>query len=70
MDQNILTAEADLAWRKSSYSGNGNCIEVATPETGMAVRDSKDPKGPALHFTADAWAAFVTDVAGGAVEAR
>ena len=70
MDQNILTAEADLAWRKSSYSGNGNCVEVAVPEAGMAVRDSKDPKGPALHFTADAWAAFVTDVAGGAFEAR
>ncbi|MEE1786447.1 DUF397 domain-containing protein [Streptomyces sp. SP17BM10] len=25
----------------------------------MAVRDSKDPKGPALVFTAEAWAAFV-----------
>ena len=70
MEQNILTAAADLAWRKSTYSGNGNCVEVAVPEAGMAVRDSKDPKGPALHFTADAWTAFVADVAGGAFEAR
>jgi len=70
MDQNILTAEADLAWRKSSYSGNGNCVEVAVPGAGMAVRDSKDPKGPALHFTADAWTAFVTGVVGGAFEDR
>jgi hypothetical protein len=70
MEQNILTAEADLAWRKSSYSGNGNCVEVAVPEAGLAVRDSKDPKGPALHFTADAWTSFISEVAGGAFEVR
>jgi Domain of unknown function (DUF397) len=70
MDQNILTAETALPWRKSTYSGNGNCVEVATPGAGMAVRDSKDPKGPALHFSADAWTAFVAGVADGAFEAR
>ncbi|QMU75024.1 DUF397 domain-containing protein [Streptacidiphilus sp. PB12-B1b] len=70
MDQNILSADTALAWRKSSYSGNGNCVEVAVPEAGMAVRDSKDPKGPALHFTADAWASFIAEVAGGAFELR
>jgi len=70
MDQNILTAEADLPWRKSSYSGNGNCVEVAVPGTGMAVRDSKDPNGPALHFSAAAWTAFVSSVVGDGFEAR
>jgi hypothetical protein len=52
-------------WVKSSYSnGNGGaCIEVAPGFTGlMPVRDSKNPQGPALTFTADAWAAFVTAV--------
>lgn len=29
---------------------------------GMAVRDSKDPHGPALVFRAEAWQAFVTGV--------
>ncbi|WP_422736399.1 DUF397 domain-containing protein [Micromonospora sp. WMMD729] len=49
-------------WRKSTRSGpdGGNCVEVADNLPGLvAVRDSKDPSGPALVFTADAWRAFV-----------
>lgn len=49
-------------WRKSSYSSNnGNCVEVARNLPGaVAVRDSKNPDGPALVFTADEWRAFVS----------
>jgi hypothetical protein len=47
-------------WRKSSYSsGNGACIEVADLPEAVAVRDSKDPDGPKLTFSRQAWAAFV-----------
>lgn len=47
-------------WRKSSYSGaNGNCVEFAPTETGVAVRDSKDPNGPTLHFTKAEMDAFL-----------
>ncbi|AXI78987.1 DUF397 domain-containing protein [Peterkaempfera bronchialis] len=55
-------------WVKSSYSGGneGECIEVAPGLPGIVpVRDSKDPHGPALIFTADAFAAFVTATAAG-----
>ena len=48
-------------WRKSSYSGTngGNCVEVARNLPGVvAVRDSKDPAGPALAFTPADWEAF------------
>jgi len=47
-------------WRKSSYSGadSGNCIEVATAAQTVAVRDSKDPHGPALTFGQPGWQAF------------
>ena len=47
-------------WRKSSYSGNngGACVEVARNLPAVAVRDSKDPHGPALVFTRADWAAF------------
>jgi hypothetical protein len=48
-------------WRKSSYSGTngGACVEVASNLPGVvAVRDSKDPHGPALVFTPADWAAF------------
>lgn len=61
----MFIAAKDLsvaAWRKSSYSnGNGgDCVEVADGFTGVVpVRDSKDPHGPALAFSADAWASFV-----------
>ncbi|MFD0276999.1 DUF397 domain-containing protein [Kitasatospora sp. NPDC127111] len=53
-------------WRKSSYSGgnNGSCVEVDDARPGR-VRDSKDPHGPALAFSPDAWQAFVTAVRGG-----
>jgi Domain of unknown function (DUF397) len=53
-----------LNWRKSSYSGGeGNCVEVATNMPGVvAVRDSKNPSGPMLTFSADAWRRFVDDI--------
>jgi hypothetical protein len=55
---NLTSAE----WRKSSYSSSngGQCVEVAVNLPGVvAVRDSKDPAGPALAFTPDEWRAFV-----------
>ncbi|MGH3797038.1 MAG: DUF397 domain-containing protein [Pseudonocardiaceae bacterium] len=63
--------ETDLAgagWRKTSYSnGNGGCcVEVAGLEGGSrAVRDSKDPAGPVLTFTAQGWIAFTAGVRSG-----
>jgi hypothetical protein len=57
-----------IAWRKSSYSdgGGGQCIEMADnlPDV-IPVRDSKDPHGPALTFSRDAWTSFVGAVARG-----
>ena len=44
-----------VAWRKSSYSNSsgGSCVEIAAltdvaGEHDVAVRDSKDARGPAL----------------------
>jgi hypothetical protein len=62
---------AGLAWAKSSYSGNnGECVEVAVLADGSrALRDSKDPHGPALVFPADAFGAFVgAAISGGLVK--
>ncbi|WP_093799927.1 DUF397 domain-containing protein [Streptomyces sp. Wb2n-11] len=55
-------------WRKSSYSGNtgGDCVEVAGLAAHVAVRDSKNPEGPAFTVTPAAFAAFVAAVAASA----
>lgn len=36
-----------------------NCVEVAFAETAVAVRDSKDPNGPALLLCPAAFARFL-----------
>jgi hypothetical protein len=53
-----------LVWRKSSYSGNsgGNCTEAAVAPGAVLVRDSKDPDGVRLVFSAEAWRAFTAKV--------
>ncbi|MER5350882.1 DUF397 domain-containing protein [Kitasatospora sp. NPDC002551] len=56
----------NVEWSKSTYSGQGgNCVETQVRLAAMAVRDSKEPDGPALVFRADAWASFVAGVKGG-----
>jgi hypothetical protein len=56
-------------WRKSTYSSanGGQCVEVARNLPGVvAVRDSKDPDGPALTLTPAQWHAFVATAKTGA----
>jgi hypothetical protein len=58
-------------WVKSSRSTptGGNCVEVAfLPDGQVAVRNSRQPAGPALVFTAPEWAAFVGGAAAGEFE--
>ena len=56
----------DVRWLRSSYStGANNCVETARPRSGhgaglLAVRDSKSPAGPALLFSAESWAGFLS----------
>lgn len=56
--------DADLSWRKSSYSGNGGatCVEVADHGSGVLVRDTQDRTGPVLKFCPDAWRSFAEQV--------
>ena len=65
---NGMPAE-DLAviWQKSSFSNpSGNCVEVAkVAGGGIAVRNSRDPHGPALVYTTAEISAFVQGAKGG-----
>jgi hypothetical protein len=59
----VSTPELSSAiWRKSTRSnGQANCVEVADLHSGhRAVRDSKNPTGPALIVTPTAWATFTS----------
>ncbi|WP_156754787.1 DUF397 domain-containing protein [Actinokineospora pegani] len=50
-------------WRKSSRSSNtGNCVELATPSPVTAIRDSKNPDGPALVFPESALPSLLTHI--------
>jgi hypothetical protein len=53
------TGLARAAWRTSSYSNNGGeCVEVATAEVVVAVRDTKHRAGATLTFGPRAWQRF------------
>lgn len=41
---------SEAAWRKASRSteNGGNCVELASVDDLIAVRDSKDPEGPVV----------------------
>ncbi|WP_459800846.1 DUF397 domain-containing protein [Herbidospora sp. RD11066] len=53
-------------WKKSSLSGQSNCVEVAQFDDGnLGVRDSKDRNGSTLVFTAGEWQAFIGGVKNG-----
>jgi len=65
MDQKNMS---ELAWCKSSASGDSNCVEVAFGADQVLVRDSKDRDGTVLRFTFAEWSAFVIGVRDGQFE--
>jgi hypothetical protein len=66
----VSTDLPGVRWLRSSYStGANNCVETARPSSGpraglLAVRDSKNPAGPALLFSPGSWTAFTAGVRG------
>jgi hypothetical protein len=51
-------------WRKSSYSANGGeaCVETASNDGAILVRDTTDRDGGTLAFTAGVWAKFTASL--------
>ncbi|HEY9408755.1 MAG TPA: DUF397 domain-containing protein [Jiangellaceae bacterium] len=63
-----MTDDEFLVWRKASFSNQDptECVEVADlADGGRLVRDSKNPSGGILRFTAGEWSAFVQGVHAG-----
>jgi hypothetical protein len=54
-----------LNWRKATYSmGHGECVEVASPQGVIAVRDSKNPDGFVVKYSAVSWRSFIAKYQG------
>jgi hypothetical protein len=51
--------DSTAGWRTSSFTDGQNCVEVADKGDRVAVRHSKDPAGPVLHFTRGEMLAFL-----------
>jgi hypothetical protein len=51
-------------WRKSSYSdGNGGaCVETASGDGAILIRDTTDRDGLTLSVPADAWQRFTASL--------
>lgn len=63
--------EISKDWYKSSAStGANNCVETRVFADGSVdVRNSKNPEGAQVRFTAGEWEAFVAGVKNGEFEA-
>jgi hypothetical protein len=51
-------------WRKSTYSGGGGgaCVETASGQGVILVRDTTNRDGGTLAFPAEAWARFTSKI--------
>lgn len=58
-----LGAISHTAWRKPSRSiANGDCVETASRQGEILVRDSKALEDLILQYPAGAWRAFVREL--------
>jgi hypothetical protein len=56
----------DHQWRKARRSANnGACVEVAPVNGQIAVRDSMNPTGGRLQYSAPSWQVFVSAIRNG-----
>lgn len=59
----------NLDWRKAARSaGNGACVEIAQVNGQIAVRDSKDPEGPILSYSARVFRSFLRATKNGSID--
>jgi predicted secreted Zn-dependent protease len=55
----------DITWRRASFCGGGECVEVGQRDGLIVMRDSKEPGGNSLRYTSEEWRAFVDGVKAG-----
>lgn len=62
----VLAGACTRTLRKSTKSGNTNCVEAGACSChGAVIGDTKDPSGPVLSVSAASFAAFTRVAASG-----
>lgn len=60
VENGTQASSLDASWIRSRHStAEGNCVEVARIDGGIAMRNSRYPEGPALVYTPAELAAFL-----------
>jgi hypothetical protein len=54
--------EPCIAWRKSTASNSGGCVEVAIVDSTVLIRDSMNRDGAVLRLSPAAWTSFLPHV--------
>jgi hypothetical protein len=58
-----------LTWRRSTFSGGTNCVEVATTEGTVCIRDSRDASnGQVLTTSLLSWQALLNSIRAGELD--
>jgi hypothetical protein len=57
--------DSEHVWRKSTLCFSGECVEVSAHDGMVLMRDSKNPLGDVLRYSADEWRSFVRAVQSG-----
>jgi hypothetical protein len=65
MSPNETERPVQPAWRKASFCGSTECVEVAKREGFIMVRDSAHPGGGTAQWTVEEWRTFVRDIRAG-----
>ena len=60
-----MPQSVNVDWRTSKSCAGGNCVQVAAIDGSIAIRDSKDPHGPVLMYSAEEWRDFLAGAKGG-----
>jgi Domain of unknown function (DUF397) len=65
MSQNGAKRPMQPTWRKASFCGSTECVEVGRQDHVIIVRDSGRPHGSTLRYTFEEWRSFVRNIKDG-----
>ena len=51
-----------ITWHTALSCESGACVEVAANQNTILIRNSRQPDGPLIEYTAEEWHAFVSGV--------